>query len=197
MEKDTGLRIGCLVMAAGNGSRFGGNKLEAVLDGKTLIERALDTVPRELFFAVCVVSQYEGIEELAGKYGFAAIHNAHPEWGLSHTVRLGTQALCGCDGILYLVSDQPLLRQDSVRRVVEQWMRAPERIAGACRNGRRGNPNIFPARFFPELLALEGDVGGNQVIKVHPEAYLPVELPERELADCDTPQALSALREEL
>lgn len=28
------LRIGCLVMAAGSGSRFGRNKLEAVVDGK-------------------------------------------------------------------------------------------------------------------------------------------------------------------
>ena len=33
------LRIGCLVMAAGSGSRFGRNKLEAVVDGKSLLRR--------------------------------------------------------------------------------------------------------------------------------------------------------------
>ena len=177
MDPAASLRIGCLVMAAGNASRFGANKLAAELDGRTLIERALDAVPKGMFAAVCVASQYEGIEELAGKYGFAAIHNAHPDWGLSYTIRLGTQAM-----------------RASVRRIAEAWLRTPEKIAGASHEGRRGNPNLFPARFFPELLALEGDCGGNLVIKRHTEDYLPVELAPEELRDCDTPQELAALR---
>ena len=36
MDPAASLRIGCLVMAAGNASRFGANKLEAELDGKPL-----------------------------------------------------------------------------------------------------------------------------------------------------------------
>ena len=43
------LRIGCLVMAAGSGSRFGRNKLEAVVDGKSLLRRSLEAVPTEEF----------------------------------------------------------------------------------------------------------------------------------------------------
>ena len=43
-------------------------------------------------------------------------------------------------------------------------------------------------------LALEGDCGGNLVIKRHTEDYLPVELAPEELRDCDTPQELAALR---
>ena len=35
-------RIGCLIMAAGNASRFGSNKLAAKVDGKMLIEHALE-----------------------------------------------------------------------------------------------------------------------------------------------------------
>ena len=187
-------RLGCLVMAAGNARRFGENKLTCALDGRTLIERTLEAVPREEFAAVYVVSQYEDIEELAGRYRFAAIHNAHPDWGISHTIRLGTEAMQDCDGILYLVSDQPLLRRDSVLRVVEAWKKQPEKIAGASHAGRRGNPNLFPARFFPELLALEGDCGGNLVIKRHPDEYLPVEVSAQELLDCDTPQELERLK---
>ena len=187
-------RLGCLVMAAGNARRFGENKLTCALEGRTLIERTLEAVPREEFAAVCVVSQYEDIGELAGRYRFAAIHNAHPDWGISHTIRLGTEAMQDCDGILYLVSDQPLLRRDSVLRVVEAWKKLPEKIAGASHAGRRGNPNLFPARFFPELLALEEDRGGNLVIKRHPDAYLPVEVSAQELLDCDTPQELERLK---
>ena len=45
------LRIGCLVMAAGSGSRFGRNKLEAVVDGKSLLRRSLEAVPADSPFA--------------------------------------------------------------------------------------------------------------------------------------------------
>ena len=188
------LKIGCLVMAAGSGRRFGGNKLAAELDGKTLIRRALEAVPGALFTAVVVVSQYEDIEELAGQFGFAAIHNDRPDLGLSHTIRLGTEAMRGCDGILYMVADQPKLRQETVARIVEVFCQHPDRIVGAGREGRRGNPNLFPARFFEELMALSGDHGGSSVIRAHEEAFLLVETDPAELLDCDTPEALESLR---
>ena len=49
-------RIGCIVMAAGLASRYGANKLLETLDGRTLIERTLDTVPLEAFAAAAVVA---------------------------------------------------------------------------------------------------------------------------------------------
>jgi len=190
------MRIGCVVMAAGMGSRFGGNKLAAELDGKPLIRRALEAVPAAQFFAVVVVSQYEDIEELAGQFGFAAIHNDRPDLGLSRTIRLGTEAMRGCDGILYMVADQPKLRQETVAQLVEVWRQHPDKIVGAGHDGRRGNPNLFPARFFPDLMALSGDHGGSAVIRAHEEDLLLVEADPAELFDCDTPEALDALRPE-
>ena len=71
------------------------------------------------------------------------------------------------------------------------------RLAGAAHNGKRGNPNIFPREFFPELLALTEDHGGSTVIRAHPERFLPVEVAQEQLTDVDTPQALKALREQM
>ena len=158
-------RLGCLIMAAGNARRFGENKLAMKLDGKSLIRRAMEAVPGGVFSAVTVVTQYEDVERLAGEFGFAAIHNAHPDWGISYTIRLGTKAMADCDAILYLVSDQPLLRKETVRRVAETWCDQPERIVGAAHDGKRGNPCMFPARYFEELCKLREDHGGNTVIK--------------------------------
>ena len=104
-------RIGCLIMAAGNASRFGSNKLAAKVDGKMLIEHALETVPREEFARVTVVTQYDEVLVLARRFGFTVLVNPFPEWGASHTVRLGTEAMADCDAILYQVADQPLLQQ--------------------------------------------------------------------------------------
>ena len=190
------LRIGCLVMAAGSGSRFGRNKLEAVIDGKTLLRRALEAVPREEFACVTVVTQYDGAAALAEEFGFAVVRNDRPEDGLSRTVRLGTEAMASCDAIMYQVADQPLLERDTVRREVELFRAHPDMIVGLGHNGVRGNPCIFPRRFFPELMALTGDTGGNVVIRAHPESLLLYETAAAELRDVDTVEALAAIRTE-
>lgn len=187
-------KIGCLVMAAGNAARYKGNKLAAELDGKPLILHALDAVPKQLFSEVTVVTQYPEIEDFAKQYGFRSIRNRHPDYGISHTISLGTQAMRDCDAILYMVSDQPLLDASSVERVIECWKAHPEKIVGAAHNGKRGNPCIFPEEFFGELLDLKEDHGGNTVISMHPDRLLTVEVAQAELTDVDTPQALDELK---
>lgn len=189
------LRIGCLVMAAGCGSRFGRNKLGAEVDGKSLLRRALEAVPVEEFHRITVVTQYDGAAALAESFGFDVVRNDRPQDGLSRTVRLGTEAMADCDAILYQVADQPLLEQDTVRREIEYFRTHPDHIVGLA-NGVRGNPCIFPRKFFPELMALEGDVGGNVVIRAHPDALLLYETSAAELRDVDTVEALAAVQED-
>ena len=138
------IAVGCVVMAAGNAARFGDNKLAAKIGGKTLIERALEAVPAEELAAVCVVTQYDEVEALAKRFGFRCVRNSHPEWGLSHTVRLGTEALRQeCRAIVYQVSDQPLLRRESVRALVAFYREHPDHIVGASHGGQRGTPVSF------------------------------------------------------
>ena len=107
------------------------------------------------------------------------------------------QALADCDGIVFLVADQPLLSASAVRAVVRQWREHPSCIVGAACGTRRGNPNVFPREFFPALCALEGDRGGSAVIRQYPERYLAVDVPPEALADVDTPEALRAIRDHL
>ena len=191
------MKIGCLIMAAGNARRFRENKLAVEFQGKSLILRALEAVPQGLFDRVVVVTQYREIEALAERFGFVSLQNKHPDYGISHTISLGTQALADCDAVLYMVSDQPLLCKGSVEKVVACWKEHPDCIVGAAYNGKRGNPCIFPRKFFAELLELTEDQGGNQVIRAHMDVLRTVEIPKEELTDVDTPQALSVLSDQL
>ena len=86
-------------MAAGNAARFGENKLAAMVNGKPLIEHALDAIPRESFSRVLVVTQHKNVEAAAKKFGFETLRNEHPERGQSETIRLGTAALSDCDAL--------------------------------------------------------------------------------------------------
>ena len=187
------MKLGCVVMAAGNARRFGENKLAARFRGKSLIRRTLETVPGDVFDAVIVVTQYPEIAELAKEFHFAAIRNAHPDFGISHTIKLGLTELRDCDGVLFLVSDQPLLRRESVASLAELWKQQPDKIAALGHDGVRGNPCLFPARFFPELLELREDRGGNAVIRRHEGDLILLEVDGAELYDVDTAQALEQL----
>lgn len=195
MERRQQTRIGCVVMAAGSSSRFGGDKLMERLDGKSLIRRALEAIPEGVFSGVAVVTRLTEAEDIARQHGWVIVRNDVPEAGVSRTIRMGTEALLGCDAILYLVADQPLLSAETVERVVARWKERPECIVGAAHHGKRGNPCIFPRDLYPELMALEGDCGGTAVIRAHPERLLLVETDAWELEDVDTPETLCALRD--
>ena len=175
MEKP---RIGCVVMAAGSASRFGTNKLAAQIDGKTLLCRALEAVPPACFAQVVVVTQHPEAAEAARRFSFTPVENQHPDWGISHTISLGLDALQDCDAALFLVYF---------------YRRHPSHIVALGHNGVRGNPCLFPARFFPELRALREDHGGSTVIRRHEDALLLYDVPARQLADVDTRAALDAL----
>ena len=64
--------------------------------------------------------------------------------------------------------------------------------------GQRGNPVLWPARYFPEILQLDGDLGARRLLASHAEQIREVALDAAAiLLDVDTPQALAQLRERL
>ena len=187
------MHLGCVIMAAGSSSRFGSNKLLQEFDGKPLYRRALEAVPQDLFHRVHVVTGYAPIAERSQAMGFVTVWNDCPELGVSHTIRLGLDGLTDCDGVLFMTADQPLLTGQTLCGLAETFAEDGGIIA-AAHNGKRGNPCLFPRALFSELLALEGDTGGARVIKAHPELLRLIEVPAAELADCDTADALAALK---
>ncbi|MBQ1411164.1 MAG: nucleotidyltransferase family protein [Oscillospiraceae bacterium] len=181
------MTTGCVILAAGNAVRFGSNKLLACYDGKPLIRRAFDAVPTELLGPVAVVTQYDAVAELAEGYGFSALRNDAPELGIGHSVALGARAVGpACDGLLFLVADQPLLRRATVVRIVERFAEDPTRIVVPAAGERQGNPCVFPAACFPALQALCGDRGGKQLLRRFPELVETIQVDAPELADVDT-----------
>ena len=159
------MKLGCVIMAAGAGSRFGANKLLADFRGEPMVCRALDAVPEDLFCRVRVVTGYGPVASLAAARGFEVTENDRPELGISRTIRLGLQELGECDGVLFMTADQPLLTAGTIRKLAARFQQEPGCIAAAACQGKRGNPCLFPRSLFPELLALEGDTGGSRVIR--------------------------------
>ena len=189
------MKVACIVMASGVGKRFGANKLLQDLAGKPLYRWALDAIRPELFSQVLVVTGHAPVAAAAAERGFAVVCNDRPEDGVSRTIRMGLQAAGACDGALFMTADQPLLTGETMEKLLAAFLREPDCIHGASHDGVRGNPCLFPWEFFPELMQLQGDRGGAAVIRRYPERLRHTEVPEEELFDCDTPEALAICRE--
>ncbi len=57
---------------------------------------------------------------------------------------------------------------------------------------------VWSRRFFPELAALEGDVGARHLIGRYQEAVVEVPIEDKAaLVDVDTPEALNAVKAEI
>ena len=133
------------------------------------------------------------VAALAEKYSFTPLHNPYPERGQSESIRIGLAALSDCDAVMFQVADQPRLQKETVADLIGFAAAHPDRIVGLGHRGRRGNPCIFPARFFPELMALTGDCGGRSVILAHEGELLLMEVSSTQLIDIDSPEQLEKL----
>ena len=185
-------RIGCVIMASGLGKRFGGNKLMADFHGRPMIQMALDAT-EGLFARRVVVTRHEDVAALCREQGIEVVLHDLPH--RSDTVRLGLEALGELDGCMFLPGDQPLLRRETVARLLDCWQESPDSIVRPIHEDTVGSPVLFPAWAFTELRNLPEGKGGGVVIRNHPHDVLGVSVSDPfELADADTPEMLELLQ---
>lgn len=126
------LKHGCIVMTSGVGARFGGNKLMAELCGAPLVGHVVRATD-DLFSRRVVVTRHADVAALCETLGAQVI--LHDEPCRNDTVRLGMEAMDGCDTVTFVQGDQPLIRPASIVAL----LRAAERdAAGAARRDAAG-----------------------------------------------------------
>ena len=188
------MKLGAVLLAAGRSSRFGQNKLLVDFCGRPMVCHALDALQALHAARRAVVCADEQVADLARASGCTVIENREPERGQAHSIALGVGATLDMDAVLLLAGDQPRLAGASLRRLAERFEASGKGIACLQDDTHLGNPAVFARRYFPALLALDGDTGAKGILRAHADDLLIVPcLRTGELADADTPQALERL----
>jgi len=196
MVMNNDLKIGCVLLAAGEGKRFGGNKLMADFNGKPILEHVLAALPKEVFERCVIVAADQKRLELADKYGVSGVINDKPEEGIARSIRMGIEEIGKVDGCMFLVCDQPMLKSDTISGMVKYYTK--DTIFALSTHGKRGNPVIFPAKLLPELRMLTSQQTGVDVINEHSEKLKLYDIVEGiELMDIDTKGDLMALNKDI
>lgn len=163
--------IAGVVLAAGEGRRFGGGKQLAELEGRPLLEHALAASAEgglEPRFVV-LGANAERILASIDLHGHEVV--VCPDWqeGMAASLRAGVAAArsAGADAILVTLGDQPRVGAEAIARVLAS-RGGPDGASRAVRgsyDGVPGHPALLEASLFDALLALSGDEGARGVFK--------------------------------
>jgi molybdenum cofactor cytidylyltransferase len=189
-----------VLLAAGSSSRFGPGvaKQLAELGGEPLVLRAALALVRSRLRRVIVVTGSHDAEVRRVLEGLEVLVVHNPSWeeGQSTSVRAGLLSVGrSADGVCFSPCDQPFLDTTTVDLLVSSFDPDLRPIVVPACGGRRGAPVLFSRRFFEELLVIEGDRGGREVLSKHVDLVSEVELgSEKALLDVDTMDELDRLR---
>lgn len=165
-------RIVGVLLAAGQGARFGGDKLLAtvavpsaggaadvpigVAAARNLVEAIPDSIavvrPRDAALAAHFTSA-----------GLRVVPCANAGDGMSATLACGVAATADADGWIIALGDMPWIAPATIRAIADAVASGAD-IAAPSYRGQRGHPIGFSRRHFDALLSLTGDAGARPVI---------------------------------
>lgn len=191
-------RIAVVILAAGQSKRMGSiNKLLAPVNGKSMVEHALDAALGSQAAPVIVVTGHEAerLAPVVGVAGVRVVHNPDYAGGLSTSVRVGLGAVPeDCDGAIMMLSDMPEIDARHLDMLIAAFDPTEGRaICVPTWRGKFGNPTLWAKRFFDEMRGLDGDTGAKHLIGTYSEVVAEVAMDsDAVLTDLDSPEALAA-----
>jgi len=142
-----------IVLAGGAGRRMGGvDKATLVVGGVTLLDRVLAAAA-----PVCQRLVVVGPDRPVGVPRVTFVSEAEPGGGPVPAVLTGVGASCGCDVVLVLAVDLPLVTSDHLRRLLEA-LAGSDGEAAAAADVDGPNP-LLAAYRLPELAARAAALG--------------------------------------
>jgi len=186
------LRIGAVLLAAGQGVRMGGVAKPLIrLQGVPLINRQLIALSGAGVDEVVVVTGYarEAVEAQVQCFPVTLAHNANFALGQQSSVRLGLSALSGnFDLVLMVLADQPLIGAADLTELIAAFKKRPHgNMVVPVVNGQRGNPVLIDDQARAQVLASEANLGCRNLIDRNPELVYAYETSNtRFITDLDT-----------
>ena len=189
-----------VLLAAGEGSRFGQPKALVELNGQTLAERGVGLLRAGGADPILVVTGAVPLQ----LDGTLTVDNPRWRTGMGSSLRAALQALSeagrgpemGTDigAVVVALADQPLVGAEAVARLIAAY-RGGASVAVAAYDGQPRNPVLLAREHWPEVIATAtGDQGARTFLRTRPELVTLVECGDTGRPDdIDTPADLARI----
>jgi len=204
--------IAGIILAAGESRRFGGPKQLLDWRGEPFV-RVIAKIALEAGLSpvnVVVGAHAEQVKAAIKDFPVQIVYN--PEWesGQASSIKRGVSTLTPAPSTLagtrpsegegnpgaaiFLLADQPQATTIILHALMEAHASSLASIIAPLILDQRGNPVLFDRSTFPDLMKLEGDIGGRGIFSKHKLTYLPWH-DNALLLDVDTPEHYQRLKE--
>jgi len=186
------IRVAGVLLAAGEGSRFGQPKALVTLGGQTLAERGAGLLRAGGADPVLIVAGAAPVQ-----VGDAQTVN-NPDWrtGMGSSLRAALRVLAGGDAgaAVIALADQPLIGPEAVARLIAAY-EAGATVAIAAYEGKPRNPVLLAREHWPEVIeTATGDQGARAFLRARPDLVTLVECGDTGRPDdIDTPADLDRI----
>ncbi|MFD2442975.1 NTP transferase domain-containing protein [Bacillus sp. CGMCC 1.16607] len=174
--KTTYSGIYIIILASGLAKRMGRRKLTLPFQGISIIEHLLKKL-EHIFVEgrkIVIPTQDDELMKIVSSFDCQIIYNETPDKGMGHSLSLAIDSLPNtAEAAIILLGDQPKLCMNDILEVCLEFKRrrlendeCPKVIIQMkYSDGPVGHPVLFTKHFFDELKALNGDVGGREIIQ--------------------------------
>ena len=177
-----------ILLAAGRGTRFGGDKLLAAFDSECVGAAACRHLLMALPRVVAVVRPDDAALAAAlGAAGARIVRCANADDGMGASLACGVRGTQDAAGWVVALGDMPWIEPATIARVASA-VGLGAIVAAPFHHGQRGHPVGFGAGCYAALSALTGDDGAKSVVLAHGDRITRIDVDDAgTLSDIDRP----------
>ena len=165
LAAETEPEIGGIILAAGEGKRFGGCKQTAMLDGRPLLEHALRAMLAVPSISPVIVVLGARAGEIQAEVDFRGVDVVVCDrWadGQSASLQAGAAALGDVEAAVITLGDQPFITPQVIAGVLDH--RGRHLAVRATYDGQPGHPVLLERRLLDHVVELDGDTGARPLL---------------------------------
>lgn len=181
-----------ILLAAGQSTRFGSNKLlHQLSDGTPMVLASARHLHNVLPKTIAVVEDASNaVAKLLTQDGVQVVENPRASEGMGGSIACGVASNPGAKGCVIALADMPCIPEAIIQAVVTGLERGAGIIAPVYKK-KRGHPVGFSARYAQALMQLHNDAGASGIIQANSDSLELIETTERGvITDIDTPDSI-------
>jgi molybdenum cofactor cytidylyltransferase len=191
--------IAGILLAAGTSSRMGSNKMLFPLEGESVLRRAVRRALAGGLSPLIVVLGHESdkawsqIEDLPCQWALNPMYRD----GINSSVKAGILAVQrAARAAMVMLADMPFVTSEMIATMIERYRASEAPLVISDYAGVNAPPMLYDRSLFPEILVMEGEGCGRQVVKRHRDEAEVLAWPESALADLDVPEDYERVKAE-
>jgi molybdenum cofactor cytidylyltransferase len=179
-----------VILAAGSGRRFGGDKLLAIVDGEPMIRGVVRSYAALCGRVKVVVNAESSVALALDEVDVELVVNPGADEGIASSIRAGVASCADEAAVMIALADEPRVDRALGAKVITRWQETSAPIVASRFNGEIGHPVLFDRQVFDVLLHLDGDVGARRLIREMGDRVQYVDVSRPRPIDVDTPDDL-------